>query len=154
MKLAIAPSCRRGAFSLIEMLIVISIISIMATLVISSFSSASNDTRRVLARQQQAALQNAVNAWVSSNSVGNVPGSQKPASLEYARGIYNASGNPQARLLLVQDYLDATTFQHFAETTTNTSKVETDAMKKIGQYVDLPSWSYGSYPQVNLITVP
>ncbi|MCC6883994.1 MAG: type II secretion system protein [Verrucomicrobiales bacterium] len=154
MNLDSAPRHFRSAFSLIEMLIVISIISIMATLVISSFSSASNDTRRVLGRQQQAALQNAVNAWVSATSVGNVPGSQKPASLEYARGIYNATGTPQARLLLVQGYLDAATFQHFSETTTNSAKVQTDALKKLNQYIDLPSWTYGSYPQVNLITEP
>lgn len=154
MKLALALQRSSRAFSLIEMLIVISIISIMAALVISSFSSASNDTRRVLARQQQAALQNAVNAWVSASSVGNVPGSEKPASLEYARGIYNATGTPQARLLLVQGYLDATTFEHFADSTTNANKVETAAMKHIGQYIDLPSWSYGSYPQVNLVTSP
>ena len=53
---------------MVELLIVISVIGIMSALVISAFSNAAQDTRRVIARQQQASVQNAVNAWVTSKS--------------------------------------------------------------------------------------
>ena len=50
-------------FSLVEVLVVIAIISILATLVINSFSNAAHDSREIMARQQQAVVQNAVSNW-------------------------------------------------------------------------------------------
>ena len=52
-------------FSFVEMLLVLGIISIMAAIVINSFSNASQDSRNVVARQQQATLQSAINNWVA-----------------------------------------------------------------------------------------
>ena len=51
----------RNAFTLIEMLIVVAIISILAAMAISSFSNAAQDSREVLVRQQLATVQEAVN---------------------------------------------------------------------------------------------
>ncbi len=58
-----APS-RRG-FTLVELLVVIAIIGVLASLVIASFSNVTQDTRNVIALQQQAVLQEALNNWIS-----------------------------------------------------------------------------------------
>ena len=58
-----APREESG-FSLVEVLVVIAIISILATLVINSFSNAAHDSREIIARQQQAVVQTAVSNWV------------------------------------------------------------------------------------------
>ena len=129
---------------MIEMLIVITVIGIMSALVISAFSNAAQDTRRVVARQQQAAVQNAVNAWVSSYSQQN--------GLSAARTAYNAASSSKGRLQLVGNYLDDATLAHFlnpSNTTTN-AEVKSAALKKTGQHLSLGAWSTNSYPKVEL----
>lgn len=128
---------------MVEMLIVISVIAIMAALVISAFSNAAQDTRRVVARQQQAAVQSAVNAWVASQSSGT-------GSLAAARTAYNNQPTSLARLNLVANYLDEKTVDHFRANTTNTGQVLSEALKKTNQYLELPTWSASSYPKVDL----
>ena len=64
------------AFSLVELLLVLAIISIMAALVINSFSNAAQDSRNVMARQQQEnmALKKAMRpAAIASLSNSNDP---------------------------------------------------------------------------------
>jgi prepilin-type N-terminal cleavage/methylation domain-containing protein len=137
-------STAKRAFTMIEMLIVITVIGIMSALVISAFSNAAQDTRRVVARQQQAAVQNAVNAWVSSYSQQN--------GLAAARTVYNAANSSKGRLQLVGNYLDDATLAHFLNpsNTTNNDQVRSAALKKTSQYLDLSSWSTSSYPKVEL----
>lgn len=132
-----------NGFTMVEMLIVISVIAIMAALVISAFSNAAQDTRRVVARQQQAAVQAAVNAWVAAQSSGT-------GSLSAAMTIYNNEPTSLARLNRVSNYLDENTIDHFRTNTTNTNQVLSEALKKTGQYLELPSWSATSYPKVDL----
>lgn len=130
-------------FTMVEMLIVISVIAIMAALVVSAFSNAAQDTRRVVARQQQAAVQSAVNAWVTAQSSGT-------GSLHSARSTYNAAPTSLARLNLVANYLDESSIAHFRTNTTNTGQVSSEALKKTNQYLELPSWNSASYPKVEL----
>lgn len=143
-------------FSLIELLMVIAIISIMAALVINAFSNASADARDVIARQQQAALQSAVNNWVSQRITGT-------ATVASAKSLYNfkAVGTKRTaleRLELVKDYLDTDTFNHFATYTTDTGKVRSASMKKISKYVVLSDWpdataaNSAPYPKVELFS--
>lgn len=127
---------------MVEMLIVIAVIGIMSALVISSFSNAAQDTRRVVARQQQAAVQNAVNAWV--NSVSQSQG------LGQARNLYNLAGSSKGRLQLVQTYLDEATLAHFLANTTNNNEVKSAALSKTSQYLLLDTWDAASYPKVEL----
>jgi prepilin-type N-terminal cleavage/methylation domain-containing protein len=138
-------SRRRPAFSLVELLLVIAIIAIMASLVIAAFSNASADSRLVIARQQQAVVQEAVNSWVAYRSAA-------PRSLASARTEYNAAANGLARLALVQAYLDSATYSHLVANTSNVDRVRSDAMVKSGQYLQITDWPSGSYPKVNLIT--
>jgi prepilin-type N-terminal cleavage/methylation domain-containing protein len=136
------PSPLQRAFTLVEMLIVIAVIGIMAALVISSFSNAAQDTRRVVSRQQQAAVQNAVNAWVNSRS--------STAGLAGARTAYNAATTSLAKLQLVAGYLDDTTTAQFVGNTSNTAQVQSAALKKTSQYLELSAWAANSYPKVEL----
>ena len=128
---------------MVEMLIVISVIAIMATLVISAFSNASQDTRRVVARQQQAAVQAAVNAWISKESSG-------AGSLASARTAYNAAGNSLGRLNLVSGYLDETTVAHLTANTSNANQLRSEALRKTNQHLELPTWTTSNYPKVEL----
>ena len=129
---------------MVEMLIVIAVIGVMSALVISAFSGAAQDSRRVIARQQQAAVQNAVNAWVNSES------SQVGVGLLGARNAYNTKANAKARLNLVGNYLDESTLKHFNDTTTDDTKILSQALKKTEQYLAMDTWAGDSYPKVEL----
>ncbi len=134
----------RSAFTMVEMLIVIAVIGIMSALVISAFSNAVQDTRRVIARQQQAAVQNAVNAWVNSIS--------QQSGLAEARRLYNLAGTSKGRVQLVGGYLDESSLDHFLNpaNTTNDAEVKSAALKKTNQYLALDTWVATSYPKVEL----
>ena len=138
----VPPSTSHRAFTLVEMLIVIAVIGIMSALVISAFSNAAQDTRRVVARQQQAAVQNAVNAWV--NSVSQQQG------LAQTRTLYNLAGTSKGRLQLVKLYLDDATLSHFLSNTTNDNEVKSAHLSKTTQYLLLDTWNANSYPKVEL----
>jgi len=127
---------------MVELLIVISVIGIMSALVISAFSNAAQDTRRVVARQQQAAVQNAVNAWVTQYSAVN--------GMTKTRSDYNTAGTSKARLLLVGNYLEDSTLSHFTTITTNSNQVLSAALKKTSQYLLLDTWGSNTYPKVEL----
>ena len=156
-------------FSLVELLLVLGIISIMASIVINSFSNAAQDSRNVLAKQQQATLQSAVNNWVASQ----IGGYEYPdpsnlgiffrRSVDYVRNKYNYSSNywtssptnqrssrakygNQGRLELISDYLDQDTYQHLLESSIDQDSgvILSQAMKKTGQYMVLPDWEQPS----------
>lgn len=142
------PSACR-AFSLIEMLLVIAIIAIMASLVISAFSNAAGDTRKILVRQQQATVQQAVHSWVARESSG-ADTNGRSRTLESARAVYNNKESGLARLDLVKGYLDDATFEDFSANTASDDEVRTDAMAKTSNYLQLPAWTTNSYPKVIL----
>ncbi len=127
---------------MVEMLIVIAVIGIMSALVISAFSNAAQDTRRVVARQQQAAVQNAVNAWVNKVS--------QDQGLAQARTLYNLGGTSLGRLTLVRAYLDDATFSHFTQSTKVNNEIKSAALAKTGQHLLLDTWNASSYPKVEL----
>lgn len=133
---------RIKAFTMVEMLIVIAVIGIMSALVISSFTNAAQDSRRVVARQQQAAVQNAVNAWVASES--------SRTSLFDARTKYNLKTTGKDKLDEIKRYLDDTTYSHFDTNTSDNNKIQSAALKKTGQHLTLSPWAAGSYPKVAL----
>ncbi len=133
----------RAAFSLIELLITISIIGIMVSMVIASFTNAAQDARAVLARQQQAVLQEALNNWASKQMSGQ-------GSVAGTRGAYAAAATGAAKLALVSPYLDEATYQHFVGNTTNANQVRSEAMAKNGEYVTFSAWGTNTYPKVEL----
>jgi len=150
----------RNAFTLIEMLIVIAIISILAAMAISSFSNAAQDSREVLVRQQLATIQEAVNNWASRQIGKVVPDATagppavtspnfgpNPRTIEQVRGIYNGKNAP-SRFGLFSGYLDTATLESISPPNDTTGRFTTDAMRQTGYYLTLPNWDAGSYPKV------
>jgi len=131
-------------FTLIEMLLVVAIIGIMSALIISAISNASQDSRAVLARQQQALVQQSLNAWISRMSSGT-------NSIANARTMYNAATTAQAKFVLIQNYLDQNTYEHFIANTTDAAKLQSEAMVQTGVYLQFSSWATNSYPRVNMV---
>lgn len=155
-----AVSRRRGeGFSLVEVLVVIAIISILATLVINSFSNAAHDSREIMARQQQAVVQSAVSNWVAAE-VGTYydpdPADTTPGKFQSVKDVltrYNGATTALAKLALVQAYIDDATYSHITSNTTDADALKTGAMKKVTpqRYLRMPAWSSGSYPKVELL---
>jgi prepilin-type N-terminal cleavage/methylation domain-containing protein len=136
---------RGRGFTLIEMLIVLAIIGVLAAILISQISNATFESRRILARQQQVVLQSAVNSWIIQQTTSQ--------SLTSVQTAYNGAATSKAKLDLFKDYLDADTYGHLNTHTTDAAKVQSDAMKRVGKWIELPTWAAGSYPRVNLLPV-
>ena len=144
-----------AAFSLVEALLTIGIMSILTGLVITAVSNASRDASRMIARQQQGAVQSAALAWVSSQMRDEGPTSPTRGqlrSLESIRTIYNAYATPLARLNVIGKYLDDTTSNHLITSTTNSEKIKSDALSNAKQYLSLGTWTSGGYPKVDLVS--
>lgn len=131
------------AFSLVEILIVIGVISILSALIISAVSNATGDSSRVIARQQQAAVQQALNNWVVFHSTSG-------SGIASTRTAYNNANTSLAKLALISDYLDPQSYAHFIENSTNSAQIESEALKRIGSHLAFSSWQSGDYPKVNI----
>ncbi len=131
-------------FTLIELLLVIAIIGILSTLIITTVANATADARTVVARQQQVTLQDALNAWVAANSSGT-------NTLQNARATYNGAGTELAQLALLTNYLHPATYSHLVTYSTS-SQIKSDAMNKIGAYLQFSAWATTNYPIVGWYT--
>jgi hypothetical protein len=127
------------------MLIVLGLIGVLAAIIISQIANATYETRRIVSRQQQVVLQTAISSWIMQNTA-----TQPIAAVQTA---YNAAEDSKARLALVGAYLDPDVYAHFMTQTTDAAKVQSDAMKRAGKWIELPDWADGSYPRVNLLPV-
>ena len=149
----------RAGFSMVEMLLTIGIMSLITSLVVVAISNASRDASRMVARQQQAAVMNAVNAWV--NSSGRYPDEYSDVTLrgkmrsqETIRGTYNSYPTSLARFNVIATYLDEATSSHIISSTTNSGRLKSEALSTAKQYLTLPDWASGSYPKVDLVSEP
>ncbi len=152
---------RIGGFTFTEAIFTIAIIGIMSALAVSAISNASRDAHRVVARQQQGTVQNALTAWVLAQS--RVPGSAQVQSLESVRSYYNSLSTTSARFALLlpnpsssdpnarAGYLDQTTGDHFLAYTTNTDRLMTSALETSKAYLRLPNWQSGDFPRVEMV---
>jgi prepilin-type N-terminal cleavage/methylation domain-containing protein len=130
----------RQGFTLIELLLVIAIIGILSALIITTVSNAAQDTRNVVARQQQITLQDALNAWVAANSSGT-------NTLQNARTVYGNAGTATAKLALLTNYLHKETYSHLTNYSSS-SQIKSEAMTKAGVYLQFSSWGTTNYPIV------
>lgn len=147
------PRSARG-FTFIEALMTIAILGMMATLVVSAFSNAGTDSARILSRQQQAALQTALNSWVNGEAnrtdvINATLGTGRPRTLAQIQTAYNAVSGNLARFNLISSYLDNSTASYFTSYSSAT-QVKSDALNTTKQYLAFPDWANGSYPQVTL----
>lgn len=141
-------------FTLIEALVTVAILGMMATMVVTSFSNAGSDSARIVARQQQAALQSALNAWVNSDSnrvdvINATTGTGRLRTIAQIMATYNGTTGNLARFNLIAPYLDSNTSSYFTTLSTS-SQILSDALNTSKQYIAFPDWSSGSYPQVTL----
>jgi type II secretory pathway pseudopilin PulG len=158
---AIRHRSTRQGFSFVEAIFTIAIIGIMSSLVVAAISNASRDAHRVMARQQQAAVNSALTAWVMAQT--RVGSTAQVRSMESVRTTYNALPTTSARFnLLVPNpaspdpsvragFLDQTTADHFLEYTTGTDRLKTAAMDNAKQHLSLPTWQSGDFPRVELV---
>lgn len=149
------PKSLQRAFTLVEMLLVVAIISILAAMAISNFSNAAKDTRDVVARQQLAVVQEAVNHWVN-HEVGRVlSGAGSGRTVSQVMVSYNAATSTSARYGLFQNYLDEATRANL-EVDDSAGKLSSQSMRDVGKYLTLPDWNpptdpaTASYPKIQL----
>ena len=157
------------AFTLVEMLLVIAVISILAAMVISSFSDAAQTSREVVVEQQLAVFQSALNSW-ANGKLGKIDTSidseGAPITLERLRQYYNGLNTTQRFVALsgqdlddstpdFEGYLEPMTAAHYIDVAkqlgaADMSKIKSDAMVQTGHYLTLPDWLAGGYPTVEL----
>jgi len=140
-----ALSLVTSGFTLVELLLVIAVIGVMSALVISSVVNAAQDSRLVIAKQQQVTLQEALNAWLTSASSGT-------NTIGTARTAYNTATAATAKLALLQPYLHSETYNHLTSRTTS-SRVISEAMAGSGTYLEFMTWgtnATNSYPIIEM----
>lgn len=148
---------RKVGFTLTEAVITVAIVGIMASLVVGAISNASRDAQRIVGRQQQVAVQNALNSWVMSQT--RVGSTSQLMSINDIRALYNGQSTARGKLdtFLAPDnqgrggFLDSNTVDHFHDWTTNTDRLKTEALDLARQHLELPTWAAGGFPTVNLV---
>lgn len=128
-------------FSLVELLIVIAVIAILATLMLPLISGHRQSGQMVVARQQQAALQTALGNWVSAQS-------SLSGGLAAARSAY---GNSSDKLYLLKSYLQPATY---AALQSNGTKVTSQALTASGASLQFSDWVVGGSPDILWINTP
>jgi len=137
-------------FSFVEAIFTIAIIGIMSSLVVSAISNASRDAHRVMGRQQQAAVQGALTAWVMAQSrVGNTAQVRGLESSARFNLLVPNPSSPDPNLRA--GFLDQTTADHFLDHTTGTDRLKTAALDSARQHLTLPAWQSGDFPRVELV---
>jgi len=117
------------AFTLVEILVVIVAIGILSGLAISYVGGASEQASAVVALQQQAQLQSALDSWLTARSSGT-------AGLASAKSLY--STDAQVMLPALAPYLrDPDIFSASA------SGVSSGSLAKIGKVLQFSAWAEG-----------
>jgi prepilin-type N-terminal cleavage/methylation domain-containing protein len=156
MKISPSRIRARFGFSLIEAVFTIAIIGIMSSIIVAAISNATRDANRIVARQQQATLNSALNAWVmGSMRVASGADEGQLLSIETLRSTYNSQATSLARFLLIspdagEGYLDQATRDHFLQYTVNSGRIESAALQAGRQHITLPAWVSGEFPKALL----
>jgi Tfp pilus assembly protein PilE len=147
-------------FTLVEAVLTFAIIGILSALAISAVSNGARDTHSIVARQQQSAVQEALVAWVMSQSrVGNTAQVRSLASLRNENNTLSTTNarfnkvlpNPSASDPGVRaGFLDQTAADHFEEFRDSSDKLHTAALTGAAQNLTLPDWIDGGFPTVQL----
>lgn len=125
----------RAGFSLIEILLVVAVIAVISGLAMTYLGGAAENSRNLVARQQQVQLQTALDAWITAQASGT-------AGLNFVRSS-KYSTDPGAMLTNLAPYLrDTNIFSVSA------GGVSSSALSGIGKTLQFSSWSNGSYPKV------
>jgi hypothetical protein len=107
-------------------------------LVITAITNSSADARLVIARQQQATVQEALNAWIASTNI------------TAAKTAYNAASDASAKMGLIQKYLNTNARWMTTGLSYNSGSVQTENMKSINVSMSFGAWTSSTYPVVTL----
>jgi prepilin-type N-terminal cleavage/methylation domain-containing protein len=125
---------KEGGFSLVELLLVITVVALISGLAISYVGGASDSSSTLVARQQQVQLQTALDAWIAARSSGT-------AGLGGAKAAY--STDAATMLSALSPYLrDPGIFSVSGGT------VSSSALSAAGKSLQFSSWTDNSYPKV------
>lgn len=124
-----------SGFSLIEILIVVAVIAVISGLAMTFLGGAAENSRNLVARQQQVQLQTALDAWMTAQSSGT-------AGLSSVR-TNKYSTDPGVMLTNLIPYLRDTNIFSVSG-----GGVSSSALSGIGKTLQFSSWSNGSYPKV------
>ena len=127
-----------AGLSLVEMLLVIAILGIIASLLMPYVSPMRGAASTQIARQQQAELQTALGSWIAAASSG-------PGGLAAARSAYGSAGS---KLALLQNYLQPATY---ASLSGSGSTVNSAALNAAGASLQFSSWGVSGAPTVNWV---
>jgi prepilin-type N-terminal cleavage/methylation domain-containing protein len=127
-----------AGLSLVEMLLVIAILGIIASLLIPYVSPMRGAASTQIARQQQAELQTALGSWIAAASSG-------PGGLAAARSAYGSAGS---KLALLQNYLQPATY---ASLSGSGNTVTSAALTAAGASLQFSSWGVSGAPTVNWV---
>jgi type II secretory pathway pseudopilin PulG len=129
---------------MVEILLVIAIIGIMASLVLTVIGGAAQDSHAVVARQQQVVVQEALNAWIANVS-------SQGGGIAAARSAYNAAGSDSAKLALLQSYLGGDTYNHLTDANfASGSGIGSASLQASGLSLTFSTWTATNYPSVQL----
>lgn len=117
------------AFSLVEILIVIAVLAVLATLVLPQIMNIRGSAHLSTARQQQVELQTALGNWIVAQSSG-------AGGLAAAKSAY--TGN---KLALLQNYLQSATY---AALTGSGDDVTSAALNAANAKLQFSSWPTGT----------
>jgi prepilin-type N-terminal cleavage/methylation domain-containing protein len=125
-----------NAFSFIELLLTIVLIGILAKIAISNFAGAVPDSSRVVARQQQAVLQGAMNCWLSAQL--STPGS----TISGAYATYSGYSAADKITNCLQRYLATEAFTAASPTFTieANNTLTTSASRQINSHFQILAW--------------
>lgn len=136
----------------------------MSSLALTAISNGSKDANRIVSRQQQAVIQEALNSWVMSQT--RVGSTAQVRSLSSVQTSYNLLTTTEARFNLLvpnpsspdpnqkEGYLDQSTADHFFAYRESSDKLHSAALKGAKQYLVLSDWATGSFPKVEMVAQP
>ncbi|MCS7008677.1 MAG: prepilin-type N-terminal cleavage/methylation domain-containing protein [Chthoniobacterales bacterium] len=133
------------AFTLVELLVTIAIISILASIAITGITNASRDSNIRLAEQQQAVLQTALTAWIVNSSNTNGIEATRTNYLTLLQG-----GHAQV-FQAIQIYLDPKIRNIFNATS---SGITSTALASAGRILTFTTWNGTDPPFVQQQNVP
>lgn len=128
---------KQRAFSLVELLVVIALVSIIAAIAIPYVGGVTRQSAIVVARQQQAELQSALGSWIAAKS-------GQPGGLAAARTTYSGSD----KLTLLKDYLQISTYNSLSRSGSN---VTSGALGSVDAELRFSGWTATNQPMVEWV---